>query len=316
MVHDMSTILAELDYEETARRLGYDLFVFGRLPIENSWPTAVQEGYEQAQGRFLNRQSSNRFVRKWLQLRMNALARNRIFDERITPDVIQAIDVDQCPVLRTRLTHGENSPTDWSVDRINNDGGYALHNLVVISVFANQAKGARRYEEVYALSQLAVDTDGLTPVEWLRVACIMHGPCFVEKGDNAPFIPLACPIPLFTARAPDQILQQLFMLLSKTSKGRNTLIKNYKNIVRNPDAKEQLAYVVDLLHIYGKQVEYPCDVWLNEKIQSAFKKWANIIGPRGLQHAAVVAQRHAPVRQHAVSDVGIWNLHSGGYRTT
>jgi hypothetical protein len=40
------------------------------------------------------------------------------------------------------LTHGECSDTDWSIDRLVNDGAYADGNLVVMSTKANKAKAA------------------------------------------------------------------------------------------------------------------------------------------------------------------------------
>ena len=78
---------------------------------------------------------------------------------------------------RIELTHGARRGSDWSVDRLNNDGAYAPNNLAVMSTLANQAKGSRCFEHVYALSQRGQPTDGPAPVEWLRLAALTLGPC-------------------------------------------------------------------------------------------------------------------------------------------
>ena len=56
---------------------------------------------------------------------------------------LHRIDVPVCPVSLVTLTHGERADTDWSIDRLNNNGAYAIGNLAVMSRGANTAKGAR-----------------------------------------------------------------------------------------------------------------------------------------------------------------------------
>lgn len=176
---------ALLDQLEEARRvayeLGWDYAVHGlKLPdtITGSLLEAARQGYGEAQNRFACKRDSDRFIRKWLQIRHSALLRGRVVSSEVTPDFIRAIDAKVCPVLRVRLTHGTQLDTDWSVDRLNNDGAYAPGNLVVMSTRANKAKGAKTIEEVIAITENHVEFDGLKNVEWLRIACLMNRVCF------------------------------------------------------------------------------------------------------------------------------------------
>jgi len=38
------------------------------------------------------------------------------------------------------LTHSTGADTDWSADRVNNDGAYADGNLIVMRAFARQGQ--------------------------------------------------------------------------------------------------------------------------------------------------------------------------------
>ena len=91
---------------------------------------------------------ADRYVRKWLQLRRNAWRRERIFDAGVTPEFIRRIDVPYCPITRERLTYSTGEETDWSVDRLVNDGGYARGNLVVMSTRANKAKDSTTTRDI------------------------------------------------------------------------------------------------------------------------------------------------------------------------
>ncbi|MEJ7688833.1 MAG: hypothetical protein WKG52_18680, partial [Variovorax sp.] len=155
---------------EAGRRLGYDLYVYRSRREIDRLPASVREGFDHAAARGPAREAPDRFTRKWLQLRTQAVVRGRSFDEQVTPLLLQKLDVAQCPVTRVALTHGELKDSDWSVDRLNNDGGYAPNNLAVMSTRANKAKGRRSFEEVQHLACLDAPSEGLQPIEWLRMA--------------------------------------------------------------------------------------------------------------------------------------------------
>ncbi|MDR5822395.1 hypothetical protein [Caballeronia sp. LZ043] len=69
------------------------------------------------------------------------------------------------------------SESDWSVDRISNDGAYAPGNLMVMCVKANRAKGAKGYRDVIQLASGSMQGAGFGPSkrEWARLACVMVG---------------------------------------------------------------------------------------------------------------------------------------------
>lgn len=94
----------------------------------------------------------------------------------VKPDLPRQIDVTHCPVLRVRLTHGTLQESDWSVDRLYNDGAYAASNLAVMSVRANRAKGTLSFDEVHARAKQGRDGGGLSCLEWQGMASLMLGP--------------------------------------------------------------------------------------------------------------------------------------------
>ncbi|MGT2460205.1 hypothetical protein ACU4GI_46835 (plasmid) [Cupriavidus basilensis] len=117
-------------------------------------PPHIFQGHRYGVEKFrLTQPRGDRFVRKWLQLRVNAWRRLRHFDDRITPDYLRTIDSPYCPVTRVALAHSSASDTTWSVDRLYNAAGYAPGNLAVTSARANTAKGALTTEAVVRILQ-------------------------------------------------------------------------------------------------------------------------------------------------------------------
>ncbi len=169
------TFIDSVDPVEAGRRLGHDLYRLTRIALQADWPLAVREGFEAA-GPGTRPHRDDRFARKWLQLRLGALARGRSVAPDVTVDLLRRLDVSHCPVTREPLTHATRKGSDASVDRLNNDGAYAASNLGVLCARVNRAKGTRSFEEVWALSRLAEPTSGLAPIEWLRLAVLMLGP--------------------------------------------------------------------------------------------------------------------------------------------
>ncbi|AOY97569.1 hypothetical protein BKK79_37165 (plasmid) [Cupriavidus sp. USMAA2-4] len=144
---------------------------------ESELPAALFQGYRygvERHGRSHGR--SDRFTRKWLQLRVNAWRRLRHFDDRVTPGYLRTIDVVYCPITRVKLEHGTGSMDSWSVDRIYNGAGYAPGNLAVISRRANEAKGTLTVEKVVRIlageSSWELDP-ALGREEWRRAICLM-----------------------------------------------------------------------------------------------------------------------------------------------
>ena len=118
---------------EIGRALGWDLAMYGWSPRPDA-ADDILEGHTAGSAHFAGRtRQPNRFERKWLQLRQNALRRGRVVDEAITAEYVESIDYPVCPVTLCDMTHGTGMDTDWSVDRVNNNGAYADGNLVAPS---------------------------------------------------------------------------------------------------------------------------------------------------------------------------------------
>lgn len=113
-------------------------------PAEQMLPgTSLRQGWDAARATFgVRTLAPTRYTRKWLQLRLNAWRRGRVFENlQVTPNYLRQIDVRHCPITREALTHATCTPSDASIDRVRNDAGYAAGNLAVMSTRANAAKG-------------------------------------------------------------------------------------------------------------------------------------------------------------------------------
>lgn len=152
--------------------IGWDYYVYSAtLPPHASEYQDIVKGYQEAASR-AHQRKSDRYERKCLQLRLNAYTRGKAFDENITPDYLKQIDTPTCPITKVTLTHGSGAETDWSVDRIHNDSGYTVGNLVIVSSKANKAKGSMSYDQILSIIdtlRVSPENDyGLNLFEWIR----------------------------------------------------------------------------------------------------------------------------------------------------
>lgn len=303
----------EAERAEVGRRLGYDLFRYQRCGALERLSGPVREGFQQARAAGSRTQLADRFVRKWLQLRCNAHHRNKAFGEQITPSFIESINVAVCPVLRVALTHGERAGTDWSVDRLNNDGAYAINNLAVISRQANSAKANRSYEEVFALSNRETASAGLQPSEWLRLAALMLGPCFADRSEQAPSIPLAAPIPAFSVRLALQQIQHVFTALARTQSGKNLLIKHFKCATVSEPANLRLRAFAETFHCALKGVNEAHDAWLQQPVMAALLRWRDSLDRGGWARAGAISSTLAGSHVVPAVRLATWQLATRGY---
>lgn len=176
----------------TAFEIGWDFAHFALTPpAEHLVPgSLLQQGFDAGRASFGARTlAPTRHTRKWLQLRLNAWRRGRVFEGmQVTPNYLRQIDVARCPITRELLTQATCTPSDASIDRVRNDAGYAAGNLVVMSTRANAAKGDADFDAALAQMRQAEaaesagapaprsarqPVDGvLTPAEWARVAVL------------------------------------------------------------------------------------------------------------------------------------------------
>ncbi|MCZ2498864.1 hypothetical protein GN316_19035 [Xylophilus sp. Kf1] len=298
---------------EAQRRLGHDLFCSSRIARSADWPAAVHEGFDAAHGMGYPRATADRFVRKWLQLRLGALRRHRIVDCRVTAEYLQHIDIETCPITREKLSHGERLPTDWSIDRLNNDGGYAPSNLAVMSTRANIAKGARSFEEVLALANGPSDTDGLSPAEWGRMASLMLGPCFAEHPGSAPIIALTAPIAKFTICLSMQQVQHLFTNFAVRQSGKNQLVKELGRAASTDRTRMLLTQLAEAAHQTHKRATDPHDVWLHEPVMRKLEDWRRSMDDRAWGLVGEISRRLIGAKRVNTERVAAWSLPTRGY---
>lgn len=309
----MHTTSENFEHAEVGRRLGWDLYRFRRAPSAALGGGAIGEGYAEARSSRVARTTADRYAAKWLQLRCSAWRRGRAVDDGVTAELIARIDVGRCPVTRLQLSHGELQDSDWSVDRLNNDGAYARNNLAVMSVRANRAKGRLSFEEVMFRSQADAATDGLLPVEWLRLAALMLGPCFANRPREAPTIPLAAPVPAYSVRLAMQQVQHVFTLHAGSQAGKNALIKHFRQACATERSRVRLDQLAEAVHAGLKGLEFANDVWLQASTMEALGAWRNALEETSWAVAGEVSRRLAG--SVLVSDGRLrgWRLETRGY---
>lgn len=304
------------DLVEAGRCLGHDLHDRSRLPLQPAWPAAVREGFLTARARGHRRPDPDRFTRKWLQLRLGALARGRVVADDVTPAAIRQLDTPRCPVTRGPLSAGRGTASDWSIDRLNNDGGYALANLAVMSVQANRAKAALSFDAVLARARAGQPGDGLAPAAWMRLAALMLGPAFAQRPLQAPDLPLCLDLPPTTLRTATQQVQRLLTLGAGVARERNRLLRGLAPADDDPASTRRLALLAERVH-HGLKRLAPgtpvWDVWLDPELMAALHAWrAGLDAPAW---AAVARRAGQLAGGGAVTarTLAPWRLHSRGY---
>jgi len=254
--------------------LGWDFARFAR-PLNTGDDAAITAGYAAGREHFrVPQHSPNRYVSKWLQLRLNAYKRRRMLSAEVTPDYLRRIDCPTCPITLLTLTHSTLTETDWSVDRINNDGAYAAGNLMVMSSKANKAKRSKNYKEVAELAALPSEavTDGLATAQWARVACVMVGAA--NWKDWGPSLgPLLTRIPE-DSRAPlFFIFQHMLLDANKNTSDRNKLVRCLNRLHPIKEKHLTLRLAVERLALRLKLASYPYDVFADQALQRLLREW-------------------------------------------
>lgn len=312
--------LTDVEIVELWRQLGADHAIFG-LPPDRDWPTPAAEGFKAAKHQSSGRTSrADRFVRKWLQLRKNALRRRRAVAQNVSPDYLRKIDVDTCSITLARLTHGAMAPSDWSVDRLNNDGAYAAGNLAIISTRANTAKSNFDINEILERAWRWPSTervDGLRPVEWARLAALMYGPVFCEIGEY-PYIPQVVELPPWVIRITQQEFQNaLVMMLTK-----RLYVENSKEIEQNIEKtfafsqRILLRRLVSLLREAIPNFEAPHDVWLDPTVNQMYLDFRETLGMSEIRLERKFLRRIVVRKELTSDDLRAMRFESRGYLPT
>jgi hypothetical protein len=172
---DATPSAAASGHARTGLALGRDYALFGLTPpIEHLYAQSpLQRGWMAQRARGVQPQEAHAYTPLWLALRTHAWARGRSFEDvQLTPNYLQQIDTDYCPITRDPIESDTRS-----VDRVRNDAGYAAGNLAVMSRTANQAKGARGHAELLAIARSCelgpiTHMGGLGAAEWERLAIL------------------------------------------------------------------------------------------------------------------------------------------------
>ena len=304
-----------IDPVEAGRRLGHDLHRLSRIALQPDWPLAVREGFEAAAPTVRPRHD-DRFVRKWLQLRLGALARGRAVAPDVTVDLLRRLDVSHCPVTREPLTHGTRLGSDASVDRLNNDGAYAAANLGVLSARVNRAKGRRGFDEVWTLSRRAEPTASLAPAEWLRLAVLMLGPAHAERPLDVPALPLCASLPPTSVRTALQQVQRLLTLNAGVAASRNRLLRGLLPACGSASAEARLRLLADAVHVGLKRLspgDECWDVWLQPGLMEAVVAWRESLSDRAWAHTSWAAGQLAGGHPVNRRELAPWQLATRGY---
>lgn len=291
----------KIEIIERFRALGEDIASYGLALPEEADPALV-EGYRAGRAKHGRYRRADRFVRKWIQLRRQALERGRGVSDDVTVDFLRRIDVPVCPVSLVTLTHGEELDTDWSIDRLNNNGAYAVGNLAVMSRGANSAKGARSLNEVWELSQGDSVVEGLTPREWARLLATMYGPCIVEGQEPQWELRQVAPAPPDTFGFPRQVFQALLARLAEMPEPLPIFLESLPNNLLRTWTQRMLRMIRE------RSGELPAvtDVWFDDELFELFKEFFKFLCDSTGNHPLKVFERrpvHRRISQHMLDEM-------------
>lgn len=151
----------------TGFQIGWDHAHHGLVPpaTQLQGHTPVAQGWLAGRAVFGTRTlAATRWVRQWLQLRLQAWAEGMAFDElQVTPHYLAQIHTERCPVLRQPLGGAAGDPLAAVVERLNPAAGYAAGNLAVMSLAAAQARAGLSVQDLVRRARQAELQAGLQP---------------------------------------------------------------------------------------------------------------------------------------------------------
>lgn len=296
--------------EKVGFELGWDYARYlGWLPDEEKHKHFVG-GFTSSRAHNWPLVSVDRFTRKWLQLRYGAWRRNRVFDEMVTPSFLVEIDRPYCPILDIELTHSSGELTDWSVDRLNNQGGYAIGNLAVMSTMANVAKGNLSFSEIEALSRQPHGRAGLTCLHWQRMASLLTGPYSVTQETEALLALCIIPPPY----VPLNFFQELqLILVRETKKKPSPVLAKIQQLCDSRATLRLFKKVVKKVGEAQKTVAVPMELWLDPANLEALKAFFLRLTPETLTKIRLVCERSLGSEQLSADLTARWALEKKGF---
>jgi len=284
----------------------------------------LRQGYDAGRAHFSGRRCQSqpdRFVRKWLQLQANAWRRGRVFDQAVTPSFIEHITPQACPITREVLTFATGKDTDWSVDRLVNAAGYAPGNLVVMSVKANLAKDNLDYAQILRIAGLCRPINGLSPVEWNRMASMVG---MTEDSDS--LLPLlVVPPPRLLVSNPYTMLQ-LAMMYALAGRYTHKIEPALRQACHGKVAKRSLTDLLDTIagrlqrterreQAYAHSVFWWFeDAWCDMLLLRSFRAWLDTLADGDLEDCTAVARRYiSAIRPIKGNPRAAWGEETNGY---
>ena len=262
---------------EEKEKIGYSIgqdWAYYHQPLPDNADAAIYRGYKSNTAHPPGRKEVDRFIKKWLQLRYHAYLRERTVSETVTPKLIEAMDMTYCRVTEQDLTHSTQNPTDWSVERLCNNAGYAWGNLVIISRQANEARGAMTYEDICQASLSGRATNGLTKGDWLRYKDLVRGPYF-WAGQVKGIEPICMPIAKLAFSAPSQLLQNLvfFAICHRSLAQRESTKKLLKSLCPTESSKIKLKKVFTRISRHRDKRHSLLHMFSNLSCMKEFMDW-------------------------------------------
>jgi hypothetical protein len=278
--------------DQQAFDLGWDWATFGANVPETA-NKLFCDGYRAFAGDSRRKaKQPDKFVRKWLQIRFGAFSRGKPFAADVTPQFIAKIVPSswRCPVIEEPFTFSSGEPTDWSIDRANNDRGYVRGNIIVISRYANTAKSDKSLAEIRLLSDGDHEVDGLIPGEWSKLARLIE-PAFgdqfedVNPTDMLIGQPLALGMPI-SPLAGFQVTLSRVILNGRDPRARDGIgkvIAAFERFVcRTKEQKRRYRkLVIEIIRRAGHVGTY-WEIWATERVQKRLFSFVSVLGGSGL----------------------------------
>lgn len=263
------------------------LFPAGVPPDANK---AFCDGYR-AFGSEKNKTSraAGKYVRKWLQIRFGALRRGKHFAPDVTPQYIEQITPasGRCPVTHLPFTYSQDEPTDWSVDRANNERGYVRGNILIISRAANAAKSDRSLEEIRSLASCARAVEGLTPVEWERLGQLIE-PAFGDEVRPVPVLfgqPVALGMPVSPLASLQVRLAQMAIAgwdrARRDAISRN-LAETQSFVCKTKEQRRAFKRLATAVLRRSKCMHSYTEIWATDRVQKRLGSFITTLGAAGL----------------------------------
>ena len=279
--------------ERQAFDLGWDFATFG-VSVPEAADLKFCDGYRAFRhGKNKTVQKPDKYIRKWLQIRFGALGRRKQFSLDVTPEYLRRITPASgvCPVTALPFTYGRCKPTDWSVDRANNDRGYLRGNIIIISAAANAAKGDKSLRDMQALASRAEASDGLTPPQWQKFSVLVE-PAFGEgEWDVNPIQvlsgqPIALGMPV-SPIASFQVAVSRALIDGWAKERRDASLEFIADlaqfIIRTPSQSKALKRLIEEILRRSRHLPSYTEVWATKRIQRRLQALVEALGSAGLR---------------------------------